>query len=189
MRGLLPVDVVVGQPLILVRELSGKVLGHAAHPDRADALNARALNGVECVPRGALIRCERRMQFGIVRRDHEGDRIGMPADDRHFLARHARLGCGSRAVLPSKPGASEPNVTFMDLFAASERVASVTARLNGASGSGLFFTPFGIANTLFPKKPFHPSPLPKGRGSMPRPSLQGERLFRGSSLPSGRETE
>ena len=89
---MLPVDVVVGQPLILVRELSGKILGHAAHPDRPDALNARALNGVECVPRGALIRCERRMQFGIVSRDHEGDRVGVPADDRHFLTRHETAG-------------------------------------------------------------------------------------------------
>ena len=60
----------------------------------------------------------------------------------------ARLGCGRRAVLPSYPGASGPNTTFMDRLAASPRVASVTARLNGPSGSGLFFAPFAISPAL-----------------------------------------
>ena len=61
----------------------------------------------------------------------------------------ARLGCGRRIVLPSKPGVSGPNTTFTELLSASVRVASESARLKGDSGSGFFFAAAGIGSGFF----------------------------------------
>ena len=46
-----------------------------------------------------------------------------------------RDGSGRRAVLPERPGGSLVNTTSTPLSLAMERVASVTARLNGSSGA------------------------------------------------------
>ena len=48
-----------------------------------------------------------------------------------------RDGSGRRAILPERPGGSFVNTTSTALSAAIERVASVTARLNGSSGASL----------------------------------------------------
>ena len=70
-----------------------EILGDAAHAQRAHSLGPRPLDRVEGLARLAFCRRERRMQFRVVRRDHQRDGIGIAADDRYLFARHrpARL--------------------------------------------------------------------------------------------------
>ena len=75
------------------------------------------------------------MHGWVVASDRQRRRVGMTADHGDLaLGGHAR-GLGMRAVLPESPGGSFVNITSTPASAAMERVASVSARLNGSSGA------------------------------------------------------
>ncbi|MET3890370.1 hypothetical protein ABIE41_001446 [Bosea sp. OAE506] len=80
--------------MVAVLQHRGDVAGHAGHPPRADAFDARLLDRIEHGTRRIAFRRGAAMHAGVVAGQAQRHRIGMAAQDRDVLRRQlaGRLG-------------------------------------------------------------------------------------------------
>ena len=126
------VDSSIAAPLVALLEARGEIGGHALHALGADGLDPRLLDRLE---HGAGLAARRRRASragaGSWQATARAAASAWPRITAISFLVGTRDGSGSRAVLPASPAARSRRSTSTALSAAMERVASVSARLNG----------------------------------------------------------